>query len=152
MIEGLMSKDARRVVKVVWILRVFSGLCDRADSPRSGASQPHDSSAVANGRCTVVRGAGPRLSDWLASPCRPAAEPDLTAIFATIDQIAAERSAPVPAMSVALLRHLLAALLLRIDRLLPSGAEDIDLNPVADRQVVEQPAGRRTAGSRNEQM
>ncbi|MEV0400268.1 helix-turn-helix transcriptional regulator [Actinoallomurus sp. NPDC050550] len=62
-------------------------------------------------------GAGPRLSDWLASPFRPAAEPDLTAISATIDQIAAERSAPIPAMSVALLRHLLAVLLLRIDRL-----------------------------------
>ncbi|MCG5213526.1 AraC family transcriptional regulator [Streptosporangium sp. KLBMP 9127] len=62
-------------------------------------------------------GAGPRLSDWRAFPCWTATAPDLTVISTAIDQIAAERSAPADAMPVALLRHLLAVLLLRIDRL-----------------------------------
>ncbi|MFG2006289.1 helix-turn-helix domain-containing protein [Spirillospora sp. NPDC048911] len=53
----------------------------------------------------------------LTAPSWTPPKPDRTAISATIDQIATERSAPTHAMSVALLRHLLATLLLRINRL-----------------------------------
>ncbi|MFD1535787.1 AraC family transcriptional regulator [Nonomuraea guangzhouensis] len=61
--------------------------------------------------------AEPRLTNWLAASRWAPARPDLTAISTTIDQIAAERAAFAHAMPVALLRHLLAVLLLRIDRL-----------------------------------
>ncbi|MET7339164.1 helix-turn-helix transcriptional regulator [Nonomuraea sp. NPDC005650] len=60
------------------------------------------------------------LTGRLATPRWDLAEPDLAAISTTIDQIATERAAPADAMPVALLRHLLAVLLLRIDRL-PTG-------------------------------